>query len=149
FKKLLRFLQIAHKYGLISGPPITPLKRQASFKFLFKISNELEQRHGIAWPAADIEGLTAYCLATIESRFVSADQILNVKHVARLFAVTENGNRLPKNRRNCEPGDPALVLDAKLPRPIDAALSKRRTVETVDAGVVDYVLVGGALGTSV
>src|SRR5215469_2803599 len=73
FKKLLRFLQIAHKYGLISGPPITPLKRQASFKFLFKISNELEQRHGIAWPAADIEGLTAYCLATIESRFVSAD----------------------------------------------------------------------------
>jgi hypothetical protein len=48
-----------------------------------------------------------------------------VKHVARLLAITVNGDFLAKNRRDREPRDPSLVLDAKLPRAIDAGLSKR------------------------
>src|SRR5262249_48017640 len=82
FEQLLRPIETAHKYWLISRPPVTPLQRDANVKLRFKVAEELEQRHSIVRSAADIEGLTAYCLAMIESCFVRIGQILHVKDVA-------------------------------------------------------------------
>src|SRR5262249_45058367 len=149
FQKSLRLLEIAHKYRLISGPPITPLQRDPHVKVLFEVAEELEQRHYVAWPAANIEGLARCGFATFECCLVRAGQILHVKHVARLFSVTINRNFLSNNRRDCKPCDPSLILDAKLPRTVDAALSKRHTLDSINPRVVDRVLIGCALGTSV
>ena len=45
--------------------------------------------------------------------------------------------------------DPALVLGAVLMRPVDAAHAQHGSRETVAAGVIEHVLVGGAFRTAI
>src|SRR5690606_12364808 len=60
-----------------------------------------------------------------------------------------DGDALLLRGADGEPRDPALVLDAELPRAVDAALPEDHRREPIDAVVVPDVLVRGALAASV
>ena len=55
----------------------------------------------------------------------------------------------PCERPDQEMGDPALVFGAELVRPIDAAHAEHRRRQAEGAGIVEHILVGGALGAAI
>ncbi len=80
---------------------------------------------------------------------VGVDQVADPERVADLLAVAEDRERLAAVVAQAEPGDPALVLDAELPRPVDARLAEDDRLQAVDPGVVADVLVARPLGAAV
>src|SRR5438876_509012 len=81
-----------HKYRLVSRPPVAPTQGDVNIKIFFEILDELEQRHSVFCPAPNIEGVAAGCFPALICQFVGTSQIFHVKHVARLFAITINGD---------------------------------------------------------
>ena len=80
---------------------------------------------------------------------VEVDQVIHPECVADLLAVAVDRERLAGRRRDAEPGDPALVLNAELPRPVDARLPECDRLQAEDPGIVADVLVAGALGAAI
>ena len=78
-----------------------------------------------------------------------ADQVLDEQQIAHLFAVAVNGERPAGSGGQHEVSHPALILGPELAWSIDARHTKNDRSQTVDAGVVVDVLIGGALGAAI
>jgi hypothetical protein len=72
-----------------------------------------------------------------------------VQYVADLLTVAEDGDVLAQARSNGEPCNPALVLDTELARPVDTRLPHGHSAKPIHPGIINTVLVGDPLGTSI
>src|SRR5207237_8605849 len=99
--------------------------------------------------AAEVEGAAVNPVDVLQRGDVGVYRITDVEDVAHLPAVTVNGDWFVLERADQEVGDPALVLGAHLPLPVDAAHPEycRRDAET--ARIIEHVLVGGAFRAAI
>src|SRR3989338_10261413 len=72
-----------------------------------------------------------------------------MKHIAHLFAVRVEGNRLFQKGRNSKPCKPPLVLNTKLVWPVNTRLSEHHRGDTVYTRIVTHIFIGGTLATTV
>lgn len=110
---------------------------------------ELQQAHGVAGAAADVEGVARRVVDAGERRPVDRHHVAHVQDVAHLPSVAVERDRLAGERPDQEVGDPALVLVAHLARTVDAAHPHHRRRDAEAAGVVEDVLVRRSLGAAV
>ena len=59
--------------------------------------DQIEQRQNSAGPSTDIECLLRDLVGRAECGLVSAQQIIDMQHVAHLLAVAEDGDVLPEH----------------------------------------------------
>jgi hypothetical protein len=68
-----------------------------------------------------------------------------MQDVSHLLAVTINGDIATEQRGNHKPGNPTLILHAKLACSVDARLPERGSRNLVDSSEIKNVLIGSAL----
>src|ERR1700693_4986289 len=66
-----------------------------------------------------------------------------------LLAASVYSDRFPLLGADCKPSEPALIFHAKLPRTVNAGLPENDGLHTIDAGIIQYVLVAGTFGAAV
>ena len=79
----------------------------------------------------------------------SAQQVLNIEHVAHLPAIAVNRDRPAFERGIEKMRNPALVLAAELARSGNARHPEDHRAQPVNARVITHVLVGRTLGATV
>ena len=112
-------------------------------------ADQLQQRQGEVRSPADVVGASADLIDPADRRVVDPQQVVDEQNVPYLFAVAVNHDWLPLQGANREPGDPALILQSELVRPVDAGLPEYHGIEPEDAGVIDDVLIAAPLRAAV
>ena len=134
---------------LVSGPPVRERRVVRPAEGAIERGDQLPEAQRVGRAAADVEDLAPDRVDPLEGPLVGVDQVADPERVADLLAVAEDRERLVERRGDAEPGDPALVLDAELPRPVDAGLPERDGLQPVDPGVIADILVAGPLRAAV
>src|SRR4051812_18315069 len=111
---------VGHEDALVARPPVGAGRVEGPAERPLQHGHQLVQAQGVAGPAAEVERLARDRVDPLEGPLVGVDQVVDPERVADLLAVAEDRERPAHRRRDAEPGDPALVLDAELPRPVDA-----------------------------
>src|SRR5690606_20051252 len=145
-------LELAHVTdvdALIAGPPVVVTQWDLASHTLLEQSDEIDERQELARSAADGECLALDLVGRRDRRLVGPHEIVHVEHVAHLLAVAVDGNRAAQARGDREPGDPTLILNAELPRAIDARLAERRRGDPIDPREIERVLVRGPLRAAI
>lgn len=128
---------------------------EADIKLGLEQVEELEQGHAVLDTTADVEGLAAGLLDVFEGCDVASYGVGNVEEVADLLAVAGDGEGLAHGvglglqRLAAEPANPALIEGGELAAAVDGGVAEDDRVEAETAGVVEHVLIGGALGAAV
>jgi hypothetical protein len=110
---------------------------------------QLDQADGIGGPAADVEHVPGKLVDARVREQHRVDQVVGVEHVAHLQTVTVDRQRPTLERCNQKVGDPSLVLGAELVRSVDAAHTEHQGPQAEGAGVVEHILLGDSLRTTV
>src|ERR1700683_2762256 len=105
--------------------------------------------HHVARTSADVENAPLDTIDPLDRRAEAIEEIVDEEDVADLLPVPVDGDRAPHRRCNREPRDPSLVFHPELSAAVDARLSQADRPESVDSGVVPYVLIGGTFGAPV
>ena len=90
---------------------------------------------------ADTERLSSNLLASLARRLIGAGKVFDMKHIADLFPITIDSDRLSDYCSYREPRDPPLVFYTELSRAVDAALAKRFSIATVYTRVIYRILI--------
>jgi hypothetical protein len=72
-----------------------------------------------------------------------------MQYVADLMSVAVDSDRLIAQCADQEVRDPALVFGAELARPVNTALAEDGCAQTKGVGVIENILIGGSLRTTV
>src|SRR5262249_7018690 len=107
-----------------SGSPVGERRVESAAQGTFKHGNQFEQAERVRQAAAEVEDLPPDRVDPAEGRLVGVEQVVDPERVAHLLAVAEDREWPPGDRRHAEPGDPALIFDAELPRAVDARLTE-------------------------
>src|SRR3989440_303258 len=106
--------------ALVGCPPVGEAYRRAATGLTLEELQQLQQREREARATADVTD-QATAGRPRDERLHRLDEIVDEEDVAHLLAVTVDRDRPTQQRADHEMGDPALVLDAELARPADAA----------------------------
>src|SRR5690606_23124373 len=80
---------------------------------------------------------------------IGLHRVFHVQQIANLAAISVDGDRLAVDRSTNEMRNPALILRAELPRPVNAAHPHDDGWQTEAAGVIQHVLIGSTLRAAV
>src|SRR5690348_660185 len=144
-----QFLEIGDVEVLIAGQRSLQRKPDRLGGYTLDLVNHLKQRHGICCTAADVVNLPGSDIQLRADFFKGTQQIINTEHVADLFTVPVDHERLTFQGRVNEVGQPTLVFVATLPSSCDAGHAEDHGGQAKNAAVIVDVLVGRALRTTV
>ena len=99
--------------------------------------------------STDIVDLSGSGVDVVDNHRQSVYEIVYVQEISDLLAVAINGECLAQRGRDRKPGNPALVLNAKLPLAINTRLTEDHCLQPINACIIAHILVGGAFGTPV
>src|SRR5262249_42327412 len=97
---------------------VAGVKRPAQVALQF--GDQLTQAQCVGRSAAKVEDLAGDYIDALKRPLVGVDQVTDPERIANLAAVAEDGERLAERGSNAEPGDPALIFNAKLTSAEDA-----------------------------
>src|SRR4051794_27602013 len=135
--------------ALIAGPPIGEGQLDRPADQVLDMAQELPQADGVRGPAAEVEGAALHGVDAAPRRNIGLDGVGDVEHVAHLPPVAVDRDRLSFESADQKMRHPALVLGPHLAWAIDAAHAHDRGRHAEAAGIVEDVLVGGALRAAI
>src|SRR5438309_262111 len=146
----VRFARITHVDRLVTRSPAVDLRVDCpSGESLQPRSQLVPDRNAVGWATAHVVDVARGLIDVPRGESEGADQVLDEQQVAHLFAIAVNGERPAGSGGQHEVSHPALILGPELAWSVDARHAKDDGSQTVDAGVVVDVLIGGALGTAI
>src|SRR5215207_8690934 len=144
-----RAARVGDVVALIAGAPIGEGQLDRPADQILDMAQELPQADGVRWPAAEVEGAALHGVDAAPRRKIGLDGIGDVEHVAHLTPVAVDRDRFSFESADQEMRHPALVLGPHLARAIDAAHAHDCGRHAEAAGIVEDVLVGGALRAAI
>ena len=143
-REALELRRVGH-VALIAWAPVGEADRRHRDVQLGKARQQLEQAHGVARAAPEVEHLAGQHADARAGPHVRIDGVVDVQQIAHLPTVAVDRDRLAAQRLQQKVRDPALILGAELARPVQAAHAEHHRAQAEHACVVEHVSVPGAL----
>src|SRR5947209_7168675 len=141
--------RVADVITLVAGAPVSEIDFYGPAEPRLDEAQNAFETDGIRRSAAEIESAAGDAPDFAPAGEIGFDGVGDVQHIAHLTPVAVNRDRLPAKRAVDKMRDPALILRAHLMRAIDAAHAQHRRQQIEASGIIQNVLIRGALGAAV